>query len=332
VLALVLGGGNALGAYHGGVIEALEVAGVEPGWVAGSSIGSVMAALVAGNPPGRRAGAAREFWRRGASLDGVASWVPESWRKPIHAVSALQARALGRPSFYHLRLSQLLGVETNPGLYDATPMRRTLEGLIDLDLMNAGPVRLSVMTVDLESGLETAFDTARERLTLDHIMASTALIPDFPAVEIGGRAYVDGGLASNVPADLVLQEPHEVPLSCFTVDPLPRAAPRPHRLGDASQRQTDLIFACQTERTLRAMRQLWQARDGNAPDAVYRLNYPAQPGETALKGFDFSQSSLDRRWQQGRSGMDAALGLWRSQPPTAPGLAVHDPVPEPAYA
>lgn len=332
MLALVLGGGNALGAYHGGVIEAAETAGLEPNWVAGSSMGAVMGALVAGNPPGRRTAAVREFWRRGASLDGAVSWVPDAWRKAFHAASALQARVLGRPSLYNLRLSQLLGVEANPGLYDAAPMRRTLEGLIDLDLMNTGPVRLSVMTVDLESGLETTFDTAHGRLTLDHIMASTALIPDFPAVEIGGRLYVDGGLAANVPADLVLQEPHKAALSCFTVDPLPRAAPRPHRLGDASQRQTDLIFACQTERTLRAMRQLWQARDGNAPGAVYRLNYPAQAGETAMKGFDFSQSSVERRWRQGLADMSAALRLWRDKPPVAPGLAVHEPASEPALA
>ena len=324
MLALVLGGGNAVGAYHGGVVSALETAGVQPDWVAGSSIGAVMGALIAGNPPGRRTVAVREFRRRGRQSDGPASWVPEAWRKAMHMTAALQARTMGRPALYHLRMAQLMGLEPNPGLYDAAPMRRTVEELVDFDLLNSGAIRVSVMAVDLETGLEHPFDTARERLTADHFMASAALIPDFPAVGIGGRAYVDGGLAANVPMDLVLSEAPSVPLSCFTVDPFPRAAPRPRRLGDASERQTDLIFASQTERTLRAMRQLWDLRDAPAPGAVYRLTYGSQLGETAMKGFDFSRSSLDRRWQQGEADMAAALRRWREHPPARRGLAVHN--------
>lgn len=324
MLALVLGIGIAAGAYHGGVVAAMEAAAVEPYWLAGSSIGAVMAALVAGNPHGQRTVAMREFWRRGTQLDGPASWVPEGWRKAIHMTAALQARTMGRPALYQPRLSQLTGLTLNPGMYDAAPMRRTIEDLVDFDLLNSGAVRVSVMTVDLESGLEHPFDTVRDRLTADHILASAALIPDFPAVEINGRAYVDGGLAANVPVDLVLQEPPSAPLACFSADPFPRAGPRPRRLGDAAERQTDLIFASQTERTLRAMQQIWDLRDADAPGAVYRLTYASQPDETAMKGFDFSQSSIERRWQQGETDMGTALRLWRDRPPFGRGLQVHD--------
>lgn len=111
MLALVLGGGNAVGAYHGGVVSALETAGVQPDWVAGSSIGAIMGALIAGNSPGRRTAAVREFWRRGEQSDGPASWVPEAWRKAMHMTAALQARTMGRPALYHLRMSQLMGLE-----------------------------------------------------------------------------------------------------------------------------------------------------------------------------------------------------------------------------
>lgn len=324
MLALVLGIGNAVGAYHGGVVAAMEAAAVEPYWLAGSSIGAVMAALVAGNPHGQRTAAMREFWRRGTQLDGPASWVPEGWRKAIYVTAALQARTMGRPALYQPRLFQLTGLTLNPGMYDAAPMRRTIEDLVDFDLLNSGAVRVSVMTVDLESGLEHPFDTVRDRLTADHILASAALIPDFPAVEINGRAYVDGGLAANVPVDLVLQEPPSAPLACFSADPFPRAGPRPRRLGDAAARQTDLIFASQTERTLRAMQQIWDLRDADAPAAVYRLTYASQPDETAMKGFDFSQSSIERRWQQGETDMGTALRLWRDRPPFGRGLQVHD--------
>jgi len=90
VLALVLGGGNAVGACHGGVVSALKTAGVQPDWVAGSSIGAIMGALIAGNSPGRRTAAVREFWRRGEQSDGPASWVPEAWRKAMHMAAVLR--------------------------------------------------------------------------------------------------------------------------------------------------------------------------------------------------------------------------------------------------
>lgn len=61
-IALVLQGGGALGAYQCGVIEALEACGIRPNWVAGISIGAINSALVAGNPPGKRADALRAFW------------------------------------------------------------------------------------------------------------------------------------------------------------------------------------------------------------------------------------------------------------------------------
>ncbi len=331
MLTLVLGGGNALGAYHGGVMEALEGEGVWPDWVAGSSIGGIMGALIAGNRPERRVAAAREFWRRGALEDRGTSWVPDRLRKPMHLTAALQARVAGRPQLYHLRLAELLGGDGNPGLYDRGPMRRTLAELIDFDLLNRGPVRLSLMTVDVETGAEAPFDTARDRLTMDHLMATSALIPDFAAVEIGGRALVDGGFAANVPADLVLSELAAEPLACFTCDLYPIAAPRPARLTDAAERQSDFMFGCQTPRTLRAMRQLWEAREGQ-PGAVYCLSYDYEEGEVAMKSYDFARSSLDRRWRRGREHMEAALRCWREHPPGGRGLCIHSPVvkqPEP---
>lgn len=260
VLALVLGGGNALGAYHGGVAEALAAEDVWPDWIAGSSIGAIMGALIAGNPKERRVAAIREFWQRGALRDPKIAWLPDALRKPIHLTAALQARLTGRPSLYTVRIGELLGGDGHPGLYDPAPMRRALEELIDFDLLNRGPVRLSVLAVDVETGAEVAFDTARERLAVDHLLASAALIPDFPTVQIGKRWLADGGLAANVPVDLVLSETPETPLACFSVDLFPLAAPRPTRLADAAERQTDLSFAVQTARSLRTMQLSWGQR------------------------------------------------------------------------
>ncbi len=61
-IALVLSGGAALGAYQAGAYAALEGSGVRPNWIAGTAIGAVNAAIIAGNPPHERALRLRRFW------------------------------------------------------------------------------------------------------------------------------------------------------------------------------------------------------------------------------------------------------------------------------
>ena len=53
-IALVMQGGGALGAYQCGVYEALHEADIQPGWFAGTSIGAITAAIIAGNAPADR--------------------------------------------------------------------------------------------------------------------------------------------------------------------------------------------------------------------------------------------------------------------------------------
>src|SRR5687767_3599958 len=59
---LVLQGGGALGAYQAGAYAGLSQAGLALDWVAGVSIGAINAALIAGNPAGRRVERLGEFW------------------------------------------------------------------------------------------------------------------------------------------------------------------------------------------------------------------------------------------------------------------------------
>ena len=61
-VVLVMQGGGALGAYQGGVYEALHEAGIEPNWVIGTSIGALNAGLIAGNKLERRLDRLKEFW------------------------------------------------------------------------------------------------------------------------------------------------------------------------------------------------------------------------------------------------------------------------------
>jgi len=331
-IALVLGGGNALGAYEVGAYAAFEQAGHAPSWIAGASVGAINAALIAGNPPGRRLAALRTFWERAASPSGPLPLVGSAWYRVAQLSSAMQTRMFGRPSLF---VTAMPGLPQPVALYDAEPMRRTLAELVDFGRIAGGEPRVSVIAVDVQTGAEVVFDSARERITPDHILASAALIPDFPPVEIDGRLLVDGGLSSNVPVNVVLSEQSGGRVVCFAIDPFPRVGARPKSWIDASERQSDLMYACQTEHMLRhhaeadrLRRRLAEAGAQPAPDevTVFRLEYAGGPDETSMKMWDFSHQVLARREAAGRADMDAALHLWRTAPPTGAGLVIHSPV------
>ena len=326
-LALVLGGGNAVAAYDGGAYDALEQAGLAPDHLAGASAGAITAVLIAGNPPGARVAALRAFW------DSVAApqpaW-PNPWARASQLADGMQARLLGRPAMFRPRLHALADPQAPPGLYDLAPLRDTLAGLVDLGRLNGGEIRVSLLAVDLRSGEDVVFDTAVAPIALDHVLASCALLPNFAPVEVDGRPLVDGGLSANTPVQLVLDPPRDG-LTCFVVDPFPLAQAPPVSLLDAQERQSDLIFAIQTRRALRAQSRLWSLEARLAPDApprgaAWRLEYKTSDRETAIKGYDFGTAILQRRWAAGAVDMRAALAEWEARPPGEPGLALYGAV------
>jgi len=328
-VALVLGGGNALGAYHGGAFTAIAAEDVRVDWIVGSSIGAITAALIAGSAPERRVATLQEFWHRAASTSGEASWVPKEWRQPLQVASALQARLFGRPALFHPRLLESSWAKDQPGLYDVTPFRNTLIEMVDFDRLNDGPTRVCVVAVDVETGEEVVFDTRNERIGVEHLLASAALIPDFQPVTINGRVLVDGGLADNVPVDVVLSEPPDLPLTCFALDLFPTHALPPAHLLQAAQRQSDLMFANQTRRSLRDQREIWRLRRPGHPASVHWLEYRGTSDEIAMKSYDFSGAILKRRWHIGEQDMRAALRVWRETPARSSGLMVYPPMQHP---
>jgi NTE family protein len=363
--ALVLSGGIALGAFEAGAYAALEGAGEPlPDWIVGASAGAVNAAIIAGNPPGRRVERLQRFWSSVARdpTPATSFWLGPppaagAWRKAYNLASASQAMLLGQPGLFRPRLAIGERMGQAPALYDLQPLRERLPELIDFDRLNGGETRLSVTATDVVSGERVVFDTARgARIGPEHLAASSALLPLFSPVEIEGRLLGDGGFAANAPLDLVLDEPDAGDLLCFVVELFALQGSPPQTLAASLSRATDLAFGSQTRRILegrgrehrlRALVRrlaerlppelhddpevasiLAEAENGARSATVLCLGYRAAPDE-ARPGevFDFSPATLADRWEAGARGMREVLRRFGTSSGTvrpARGLVVHE--------
>jgi NTE family protein len=130
--------------------------------------------------------------------------------------------------------------------YDLSPVRATLAQIVDFNLINNGPMRLSVGAVNVRSGNFLYFDTTTHRIGLDCILASAALPPGFPAVEIGGEYYWDGGLLSNTPLDWVLESSDRRDTLTFQVDLWNAKGKLPRDLIEADLRRKEIRYSSRT--------------------------------------------------------------------------------------
>lgn len=330
--ALVLAGGVALGAYEAGAYAALHARGLYPDWIAGSSTGAVNGAIIAGSAPERQVENLRQFWAR-ASAWSSAGLPHGTWRHAANWLSVARARFWGQPGVFSPLRPWFWTNRT--GLYDNAPLRRTLARFIDFDRLARAPTRLSILATDIETGEPVVFDKETgDRLTVDHLMASCGFIPEFPAVEVGGRMLGDGALWANAPVDLVLRAPRPAGgLVCLVIDLFSRASGRPDSIESAAARRWDLIFANQTQvaieaneredrlqRTIAQLKSKTGGRRGAASDAeassqtpppahVLRIAYRAPPDEAGPeRQFDFSRRSVAARWAAGERDIEDLMG------------------------
>jgi NTE family protein len=188
--ALVLQGGGALGAYQAGVYEVLSEAGYEPHWIAGISIGGINAAIIVGNKPVDRVPRLREFWQWiTPQFLAPPSEIGEAAHQNFNRISALATALLGVSGFFRPRFPpafmQPPGAPGALSFYDTSPLRATLERLIDFDLINSSSApRLSLGAVNVRSANFIFFDNTERRISSNHVMASAALPPAFPPIEI----------------------------------------------------------------------------------------------------------------------------------------------------
>ncbi len=252
---LVLQGGGALGAYQAGVYEGMAEQKFAPDWVTGVSIGAINAALIAGNAPEHRIPRLREFWDKVSSGNLVQ---PPSLFDPlrgaINRLSATATATFGVPGFFQPRFppSYLLP-EGDPGamsIYDTSPLRETLLKMIDFKVINdknaAKAVRLSVGAVNVHTGNSVYFDNREQQIGPEHIMASGALPPGFPAVVIDGDHYWDGGIVSNSPLWYVLDDSPHINALIAQVDLFSARGDLPNSLDEVLERAKDIQYSSKT--------------------------------------------------------------------------------------
>lgn len=330
---LVLQGGGALGAYQAGAFEALAEAGSGPDWIAGISIGAINAALIAGSAPQARVRRLRDFWeamtpQAGLLPHGLLAGIEA--RKALNQAHASIAALCGLPGFFTPRIPPApLHPHGAPGalsFYDTTPLRRTLERLVDFDRLNDGSIRLAVGAVNVVTGNFTYFDTKYQALDARHIMASAALPPGFPPIEIDGEWYWDGGLVSNTPLQYVVDQPGAAKRLVFQVDLFACNGPMPANLVQVAEREKDIRYSSRTRlNTHNAMMRhvLAQAARrltarlppsyADDPDVlalraasqesavtVVHLIYRRKPYESHFKDYEFSRLSMEEHWTAGR--------------------------------
>jgi NTE family protein len=249
---LLFQGGGALGAYQAGAYEGMVELGIEPDWIVGISIGAINSALIAGNPKEKRVERLREFWDRVSSDSPMPlpTWL-DALQPVAKRMSAGMVATFGIPGFFVPRIppTEFLPGNTVDAIsfYDTAPLLKTLADLVDFDRINRREMRLSLGAVNVRTGSSVYFDNHRARIGPDHVLASGALPPGFPSVEIDGEHYWDGGVVTNSPLWYVADA--AAPLSnafVVQVDNFPSRGELPRTLDQILERAKDIQYSSKT--------------------------------------------------------------------------------------
>ena len=316
-IVLAMQGGGAPGAYQAGAYQALHEAGIEPEWVIGTSIGAINGAIIAGNKPSDRIDRLKDFW---GHLD---TRLPE----PLNQIAPLLT---GVPGFCFPNPALAWGLDARVGIeqaavYLAEPLKKLLPTLIDFDLINSGSTRFTLGLTEVETGELHYFDSKQDKIALQHVLGSSAVPPNFPAIPIEGQYYWDGGVYSNSPIEVVFDERPRQSSVVFAIQIWHQKGAKPASLSHAFMRVKDILFGSRSRshiirqaelhRMRRIIRELIDMLPQEQKDSsrvkelaswsctttMHLVEINAQPfeGETNSREFDFSRAAVRKRWQAG---------------------------------
>ncbi|HKT64547.1 MAG TPA: patatin-like phospholipase family protein [Burkholderia sp.] len=349
-IGLVLQGGGALGSYQAGVYEGMAEVGVEPTRIAGVSIGALNTAIIAGNAPADRAEALRGFWNTISQPTDpfshlgtcMSAWpgLEDIGRRWSSAWAATRTLMEGQDGFFSPRTHvPFAGFgrkrPDQVSHYDTSALRETLLRYANFDRINDGNIRVSVGAVNVRTGNLVYFDNSKMRLAPEHFIASGALPPGFPAVEIDGEFYWDGGLVSNTPLTEIIRESQHKDTLVFQIDLWSSRGKLPGDFLDVSERTKDIQYSSRTRaitafmsqnqkhaQMIKALlehipehvrlahpllREAQKTADGSAVNVVH-LIYKNKAFEGHYKDYEFSRDTMREHWASGLEDIRRSFG------------------------
>ena len=356
-------GSGALGAYQAGVFKCLHEHGYTPNWLIATSIGSINSAIIVGNSPEQRVNKLEEFWHSIATKippapDTVNNIYMERWQ---HFLSAFITETIGQPGFFKPRWwNPWWSTESTVdklSYYDTSELRDTLMRFIDFDRINEKKIRLSMGAVRVATGKLVYFDNTKHIITPEHIMASAALPPGFPAISVDGGMYWDGGVHSNTQINLLGTDDQPIRTLCFMVHLFNSFGHRPAAMDDVLKRQKDISYSSHHLLFIKAYEKLHNLKHAirilseHLPEEkkqdprlqklinlgqcgviqLARFHYQGKLSDLSTKDFDFSLPSIMDHMQCGY--VDVAKTLknppWAKPQHGDSGIVIHELSDEP---
>ena len=334
----------------------MHEAGIEPDWIIGTSIGAINASLIAGNEVQNRLPRLREFWDRMADKAPWHTW--SAWSQAAQPLSYWKALSYGIPGFFEPNPLAFLGPHMRlgtdrAGYYSTAPLKKTLLEFVDFSLINRCKPRLTVGAAHVRTSQMRYFDGRDGEIGVKHILASCALPPAFPAVCIDGELYWDGGILSNTPTEVVLDDTPRRNSLIFAVHMWHPTGPEPETIWEVLHRQKDIQYSSrianhiarqmQIDRLRHVIKQLVEyipedLRGSGAVRAlatygcltrmhVVRLLAPRLDNEDHTKDVDFTPAGIRKRWEAGYANARRAIELapWRAEFGPFDGVILHEP-------
>lgn len=337
-IALLLQGGGALGSFQAGVYQAMAEANVHPDWVAGISIGAVNSAIIAGNAPERRVERLRDFWETvtappmgpfGMPYNPFLKNLDDHTHRLLNQTRAFGIMMMGAPGFFAPRPPLMPFLPTTQAsevsYYDVSALKETLERLVDFDRINAQEMHFGVGAVNVKTGNFIYFDNAATKIRPEHVIASGALPPGFPAVEIDGEFYWDGGLVSNTPLQWMLDQRPRLDTLALQIDLWSARGELPRDVIEADSRVKDIRYSSRTRAATDQYKHAQKLRlavaevlkhipaklrdseevkllAAEADDKIcniVQLIYHTRNYEGISKDFEFSRRTMEEHWEAG---------------------------------
>ncbi|STX28087.1 patatin-like phospholipase [Legionella beliardensis] len=256
-IACVFQGGGSLGAYQVGAYRAIRERGYLPNYLTGVSIGAINCAIIAGNPPETQIDKLMSFWESITPkllVDNFFDFNANDFTHHLHNhMGAMYSIFCGLDGFFKPRIMPPGPLTHNMpdelSYYDTSELRSNLEEHIDFDRINNNKkVTLCLGAVNITSGQMIFFNNQKCPITVEHVMASGALPPGFPAIKIGEDYYWDGGIYANTPLVTVLDALPQLDTLCFVVDCFSLQGQLPQTMDQIEERQKDIRYASHSRR------------------------------------------------------------------------------------